>query len=65
MSVCSEALCMRNENDINTAHNMKSIYRAALLNDNAPDLELYRTRVRAEQQILTSTCRAISGIGVY
>ena len=29
-----------------TEHNMKSICRAALLNDNAPDSELYLSRVR-------------------
>ena len=52
-----KALCMRNEDDINTAHDMKSICRAALLNDNAPDSELYRTRVRVfgEQQFLLTT----------
>ena len=38
-----KALCMRNKDDINTAHDMKSICRAVLLNDNAPDSELYRT----------------------
>ena len=32
-----KALCMRNEDDINTAHDMKPISRAALLNDNAPE----------------------------
>ena len=50
-------LCMGSEDDINTAHYMKSICRAALLNDNSPDLELYRTRVRVtgEKGFLTST----------
>ena len=38
-----KALYMRNEDDIYSAHDMKSICRAALLNDNAPDSELYRT----------------------
>ena len=37
---------MRCEEDINTAQDMKSICRAALLNVKAPDSELYRTRVR-------------------
>ena len=52
-----KALCMRNEDDINTAHDMKSICRAALLNNNAPDSELYWTRVRVfgEQQFLLTT----------
>ena len=52
-----KALCMRNEDDLNTAHDMKSICRAALLNDNAPDSELYQTRVRVfgEQQFLLTT----------
>ena len=48
---------MRNEDDINTAHDLKSIFRGALLNDNAPDSDFYRTRVQVtgEQQVLTST----------
>ena len=52
-----KALCMRNEDDINSAHNMKSICRAALLKDNAPDSGLYRTRVRVteEQQFFLTT----------
>ena len=33
---------MRNKDDINTAHDMNSICRAALLNNNAPDSELYQ-----------------------
>ena len=61
-----KALCMRNEDDINTAHDMKSICRAALLNDNAPDSELYRTRVRVfgEQQFLLTTLVIVRVDGV-
>ena len=40
---------MRYEDDINTAHDMKSICRAALLNDNAPDSELYRTEFESQR----------------
>ena len=57
VSIVVKALCMRNKDFINTAHDMKSISRAALLKDNAPDSELYRTRVRVtgEQQFLLTT----------
>ena len=37
---CSERAIMRYEGEINTAQKWKSICRATLLNDNAPDSEL-------------------------
>ena len=55
----AKALCMSNEVDMNTAHDIKSICSAALLNDNANDSKSYLTlvpvvRVAVEQQFLNS-----------
>ena len=48
---------VRYQDDINTEHNMKSICRAALLKDNAPDSEPLRHWFEStmEQQLLLTT----------